>query len=119
MSYYFEDLYPNYGQKTADEILQIFVNEVDKTCRSSDTVTRWNTEKFLLVCPDTGLPQAIALSNKIRESIQRITWPNDITITCSSGVAQMYDEDLNDLIARANKALYKAKNTGSNKTAAA
>ena len=116
---YFEDLYPNYGQQTADEILQKFVTNIDNTCRSSDTVARWSTEEFLLVCPDTELSQAIDVANKIRETIQEANWPNDIKITCSSGVAQMYDEDLNDLIARANKALYKAKITGSNRTAAA
>lgn len=116
---YFEDLYPNYGQQTADEILQKFVTNIDNTCRSSDTVARWSTEEFLLVCPDTELSQAIDVANKIRETIQEASWPNDIKITCSSGVAQMYDEDLNDLIARANKALYKAKITGSNRTAAA
>lgn len=115
---YFEDLYPNYGHKIADKILQQFVNEVDNTCRSSDTVARWNSEEFLLVCPDTELSQAIDVADKIRAKIQGATWPNEIKITCSSAVAQMYDEDLNDLITRANKALYKAKNTGSNKTAA-
>ena len=115
---YFEDLYSNNGQKIADEILQQFVNEVDNTCRSSDTVVRWNAEEFLLVCPDTKLSQAVDVANKIRLTIQETTWPNDIKITCSSGVAQMHDEDLNDLIARANRALYKAKNTGNNKTAA-
>ena len=102
-----------------DEILQKFVTSIDNTCRSSDTVARWSTEEFLLVCPDTELSQAIDVANKIRETIQEASWPNDIKITCSSGVAQMYDEDLNDLIARANKALYKAKITGSNRTAAA
>ena len=116
---YFEDLYPNYGQQTADNILQKFVEQVDNTCRSSDTVARWNAEEFLLVCPDTDLSQAVDVADKIRVVIQETTWPNDIKITCSSGVAQMYDEDLNDLIARANKALYKAKSSGSNKTAAA
>lgn len=115
---YFEDLYSNNGQKIADEILQQFVNEVDNTCRSSDTVVRWNAEEFLLVCPDTKLSQAIDVADKIRLTIQGTTWPNDIKITCSSGVAQMHDEDLNDLISRANRALYKAKNTGNNKTAA-
>ena len=115
---YFEDLYSNNGHKIADEILQQFVNEVDNTCRSSDTVVRWNAEEFLLVCPDTKLSQAVDVADKIRLTIQETTWPNDIKITCSSGVAQMHDEDLNDLIARANRALYKAKNTGNNKTAA-
>ncbi|WP_057831110.1 GGDEF domain-containing protein [Colwellia sp. TT2012] len=113
------DLYPKYGQNMANKLLQQFVKKINSSCRSSDTIDRWNSEEFLLVCPDTSLAQAVAVADKIRASILATAWPNDIQLSCSSGVAQMHDEDLNDLIARANKALYKAKNTGSNRTAAA
>ncbi|ALO34649.1 diguanylate cyclase [Colwellia sp. MT41] len=115
----FSDLYPKYGQQMVDKLLQQFVKQINSSCRSSDTIARWNSEEFLLVCPDTSLAQAMAVADKIRASILATAWPNDIQLSCSSGVAQMHDEDLNDLIARANKALYKAKNTGSNRTAAA
>jgi diguanylate cyclase (GGDEF)-like protein len=115
---YFEDLYPKYGQIETDKILQQFVNEINNTCRSSDTVARWSTEEFLLVCPDTALSQAVEVADKVRSAIQQAAWPNDIKITCSSGVAQMDDDDLTNLITRANKALYQAKNSGSNRTAA-
>jgi len=115
---YFEDLYPNYGQIKADKILQQFVNEINNTSRSSDTVARWSTEEFLLVCPDTELSQAVEVADKIRAAIQEAAWPNDIKITCSSGVAQMHDEELTNLISRANRALYQAKNSGNNRTAA-
>ncbi len=116
---YFENLYSNNGKRKADEVLQQFVKKVNSTCRSSDTVARWNAEEFLLVCPDTAIAPAVDVADKIRKAIQGNDWPYDIKITCSSGVAQMYDEDLNDLISRANRALYKAKNSGTNKTAAA
>jgi diguanylate cyclase (GGDEF)-like protein len=116
---YFEELYPKYGQIKADKILQQFVNEINNACRSSDTVARWSTEEFLLVCPDTALSQAVEVADKIRAAIQEAAWPNKIKITCSSGVAQMDDEDLTNLISRANRALYQAKNSGSNRTAAA
>ncbi|PKI17624.1 GGDEF domain-containing protein [Colwellia sp. 12G3] len=116
---YFEDLYSKNGQKKADEVLQNFANKVNSTSRSSDTLVRWNVEEFLLVCPDTAISPAVDVADKIRNVIEKTVWPNNIKITCSSGVAQMHDEDLNDLISRANRALYKAKNSGSNRTAAA
>lgn len=116
---FFENISSKYGPQVADEILHQFVSNINDTCRSSDTVVRWSTEEFLLVCPDTKLAQAVDVADKIRNCIQEAKWPNNIELTCSSGVAQMYDEDLNDLIARANKALYSVKNTGSNRTAAA
>ena len=115
----YQDLSPNYGQAMADKILQQFVGQINKSCRSSDTLVRWNTEEFLLACPDTTLAQAVAVADKIRASIIDLSWPKRIQLSCSSGVAKMHDEDLNNLVARANKALYKAKNTGSNRTAAA
>ncbi|MCJ8294760.1 MAG: GGDEF domain-containing protein [Colwellia sp.] len=115
----FQDLAPRYGQAMADKILQQFVGEINITCRSSDTLVRWNTEEFLLACPDTTLAQAVAVADKIRASIVDSAWPKGIQLSCSTGVAQMHDEDLNHFVARANKALYKAKNTGSNRTAAA
>ncbi|PKG82918.1 GGDEF domain-containing protein [Colwellia sp. 75C3] len=116
---YFEELYSKNGKNKADEVLRQFVNKINSTCRSSDTLARWNAEEFLLVCPDTVISPAVDVADKIRKAIQDNAWPNEIKITCSSGVAQMHDEDLNDLISRANRALYKAKNTGSNRTAAA
>jgi len=115
---YFEDISSEYGPQVIDKLLQQFVSEINETCRSSDTVVRWNTDEFLLVCPGTKLTQAVDVAEKIRTHIQSSEWPNKIEFTCSSGVAQMHDEDLNDLIARANKALYCVKNTGSNRTAA-
>ena len=115
----YQDLSPNYGQAMADKILQLFVSEINVTCRSSDTLVRWNTEEFLLACPDTTLAQAVAVADKIRANIVDSAWPKGIQLSCSTGVAQMHDEDLNHFVARANKALYKAKNTGSNRTAAA
>ncbi len=115
---YFEKITGRYGQQLENEILLRFVKEINAICRSSDTVIRWNEEEFLLVCPDTKLEQAVDVAEKIRASISDAKWPNGIKLSCSSGVAQMYDEDLNDLIARANRALYSVKNTGSNRTAA-
>jgi diguanylate cyclase (GGDEF)-like protein len=116
---HFDNMTASSDQQTVDTILKRFVSKINDTCRSSDTIVRWNTEEFLLICPDTQLEQAVEVADKIRHCIQETEWPNKIALTCSSGVAQMYDEDLNNLIARANKALYSVKNTGSNRTAAA
>ncbi len=115
---HFDNLLSNYGAKVADQVLQQFVSNINDSCRSSDAVVRWSDEEFLLVCPDTKLDQAVDLAEKIRTNISDAKWPRNIKLSCSSGVAQMDDEDLNDLISRANRALYSVKNTGSNRTAA-
>jgi len=115
---YYEDISSEFSPQVLDKLLQQFVSNISETCRSSDTVVRWDSDEFLLVCPDTKLSQAVDVADKIRNHIQNNEWPNKIKLTCSSGVAQMYGEDLNDLISRANKALYSVKNTGNNRTAA-
>jgi len=116
---HFKEISSQYDQQVIAKILKQFVSEIDGICRSSDIVVRWNTDEFLLVCPDTKLKQAVEVADKIRNAIQSAQWPNSIELSCSSGIAQMYDDDLNDLISRANKALYSVKNTGNSSTAAA
>lgn len=116
---HFENMNANYGKQVTNKVLQQLVQQINATCRTSDTIIRWDNEEFLLVCPDTKLAQAVGVVDKIKLSIKDAKWPNNLEMSCSSGVAQMYDEDLNNLIIRAKKALYSVKNTGENKTAAA
>ncbi|HCM46749.1 MAG TPA: hypothetical protein DIS98_04345 [Colwellia sp.] len=74
--------------------------------------------QFLLVCPDTIISPAVDVADKIREAILNNAGLNNIKITYSFCVAQSHNEDLDNLISRTNRALYKARNTGSNSTAA-
>lgn len=115
----FDHIEEKFSPRTVNKILKRFVNKVGDTCRASDNLARWNSEDFLLVCPETSLESAIAVADKLRKNILESSWPKGIHITCSTGVAQMYDEDLNNLIYRAAFALKKAKKNGLNQTEAA
>lgn len=114
-----EDIQAEFGVKLADKTLKLFVDELNNVCRSSDTVARWSNDEFLIVCPDTALEQALNAANKVSVIIQEKRWPKRIELTSSSGVAQMYDEHLHDLIKRAQKALIQSKSDSNKKVSAA
>lgn len=111
---HFKKINDNHGHNLGDVILKQFVAEINGACRTTDVLARWGGEEFLLICPETPLKQAMDVAEKIRLTIESSHWPKNITLTCSLGVAQMYDEDLNTFIERADKALYCAKNNGRN-----
>ena len=69
----------------------------------------------MLACPNTDLLSAARLAEKIRDKVTRITWPEDIQLTASFGVAEMRDESPTEFIARADAALYSAKARGRNR----
>jgi diguanylate cyclase (GGDEF)-like protein len=116
---HFKQINDTYGHGLGDEILKQFVVEVNNASRSSDVLARWGGEEFLLICPETSLSQAMQVAEKVRLTIEKAMWPEKIQLTCSLGVAQMFDEDLNTFIERADKALYNAKNTGRNRAVSA
>ncbi len=111
---HFNQINETYGHDFGNEILKMFVKEINSACRSSDVLARWGGEEFLLICPETSINQAMDVAEKVRKTIEKSMWPKKIKLTCSIGVAQMYDEDLNSFIERADKALYTAKSNGRN-----
>jgi diguanylate cyclase (GGDEF)-like protein len=76
-------------------------------------------EEFLLLLPDTELAQALALAERLRQSVAEARVPHGgqaLAITLSIGVALMGADDrsADDVLARADRALYAAKAAGRN-----
>ena len=111
---HFNQINETYGHDFGNVILKKFVKDINSACRASDVLARWGGEEFLLICPETSLNQAMKAAEKIRITIEKSKWPKKVKLTCSIGVAEMYDEDLNSFIERADKALYTAKSSGRN-----
>ena len=83
--------------------------------RQPDSVGRYGGEEFLVILPETPSEQAHELADRIRLAVEAMTLTNNITITCSIGVATISASISDDgLVSRADKALYKAKNAGRN-----
>ncbi|MCM8780231.1 MAG: diguanylate cyclase [Candidatus Omnitrophica bacterium] len=117
---HFKDFNDNYGHLTGDFILK----EVAKICRSSgrelDILGRYGGEEFILMLPNTDTAGAMMLAERIRQSVESRVFVDSnnksYRVNISLGVAEFEESDSREtLVDKADKALYRAKNTGRNK----
>ena len=86
-----------------------------KTLRSIDIVCRWGGEEFVVLLPTASLDNAVYLAEKLRVYLEELEIDLVGKVTASFGVSQVREDDeMQDAIARADKALYLAKNSGKN-----
>lgn len=119
----FKQLNDTLGHKGGDEALVHLTRVIKDALRPSDSVARYGGEEFLIILPDTGMPEAMETLERLqRELTKKFFLHNNERklITFSAGVAlRLGNEDKDDLIGRADKAMYHAKQTGKNRVVAA
>jgi len=114
---FFKKVNDNYGHLVGDEILKFLVKTVNKELRDSDIFARYGGEEFIILLPYTDIDGAYKTANKLREIVEKTPYAGDENIftTISLGIAQLSNEKtLNELIKKADEALYKAKDSGRN-----
>jgi two-component system cell cycle response regulator len=120
---FFKAVNDTYGHAAGDAALQQAARVITESVRGSDVVCRYGGEEFLVLAPETGLEGARALADKIRLSFTSGLFGDAgrvFPLTLSAGVAQLGEQESgNDMIARADEALYHAKQTGRDRVAAA
>ncbi len=105
------------GHATGDNVLKGFANAGRNALRANDVLGRWGGEEFLLIMPDANLQVALATLERLRTLTFGIHLPSSgagLRVSLSAGVT-VYDRvirSLDELIARADSALYVAKNEG-------
>ena len=105
-----------HGHQAGDRVLVAVARLLAEKTRETDTVGRWGGEEFLSICPQTDPPGAMILAEKVRAGIAEFDFPLVHHVTISLGVATCRpDDDIDGLIARADAALYEAKNAGRNR----
>ncbi|MDX1301711.1 GGDEF domain-containing protein [Photobacterium sp.] len=112
---HFKVINDSFGHQKGDETLKLFAELISKRIRKSDVFVRWGGEEFIIFCPTTTLAGAVELSQLIRSIVESYQWAEGRVITCSAGVAELGDENIESLIARADAALYRAKQRGRNR----
>ncbi|MDX2321463.1 MAG: GGDEF domain-containing protein [Moritella sp.] len=112
---HFKSVNDKYGHQVGDDILREFVLVISSNIRSNDCLVRWGGEEFIVFFPETNSQQAMNRAETIRNIIATHQWCHNKSVTCSIGVAQMGQERITEMIARADDALYKAKGSGRNK----
>ena len=115
---FFKNVNDTYGHQAGDEVLKQFTQLIQNILRQSDIFGRLGGEEFSIVLQNTSYEGAITFAEKIRTKIEETPILYDsqrIHITVSIGIAQLSDEkDIDELMKKADIALYKAKNQGRN-----
>ncbi|MBF0248396.1 MAG: GGDEF domain-containing protein [Alphaproteobacteria bacterium] len=119
---FFKKFNDTYGHQTGDLVLKLLAGILDKSIRHWHTAARYGGEEFAIIMPDTNVNDARQLAEDIRvkvsthKLVNRSTNQNLGKITISSGISQFaHGETLEELIKRADKALYAAKDQGRNR----
>jgi diguanylate cyclase (GGDEF)-like protein len=102
-----------FGHKFGDYVLKKMGYIIYSNVRNEDTAIRYGGEEFLVIFRGKDKEIIQKLSENIRKDIEKITWPKEIKITVSGGLA-FYDNKF-DLIESADELLYKSKTEGKNK----
>ena len=115
----FKNFNDTYGHLIGDLILKLLAHMLTDTIKGRDTAARYGGEEFAVILPETSLQNAVKVAEVIRTRIgekelkNRATGENMGRVTVSIGVGgYLLGEDLPDLIARADAALYAAKHAG-------
>jgi len=116
---WFKRINDQYGHPTGDEALRTFAITMFANIRSIDKFGRYGGEEFLLVLPETNNDTAKRTLDRLRAIIADLDWSAispGMMVTISAGIATLRPDDAPDsLLARADSALYKAKDLGRNR----
>jgi diguanylate cyclase (GGDEF)-like protein len=114
---HFKALNDAYGHETGDRALRIFSEMLRGALRADDLACRYGGEEFAIVLPGVDVHQAVEAVQRIREALDDETGRGDTpTFTASFGIACSEDaEGFDDLVHRADAALFAAKDAGRNR----
>ena len=108
-----------FGHAAGDAVLRHVTQLMQQVTRQGDLVGRTGGEEFMLLLPDTGLDDALALARRLCDQVAQSPAPwqgQNIRVTLSAGVSLLLASDagIDDALARADQALYEAKHAGRN-----
>ncbi len=124
----FKRINDTHGHQSGDEVLRAIGHLIQGQLRAGDTSARYGGEEFVVLLPQTSLRHAGEIAERIRSSIAAkpilTTGGQPLSVTISIGLAMLDSRDVagkeaarmaEALVASADKALYRAKNSGRNR----
>jgi diguanylate cyclase (GGDEF)-like protein len=104
------------GHAAGDSALRNVVSAISGRLRTHDLLGRFGGDEFLLIFPHTSCSDALTISSRIEQSVRELSIPRaGLPVTISIGLTEAASgETAGPLLARADKALYNAKNAGRN-----
>jgi len=118
---HFKKINDQWGHPTGDEVLKSFAAECRSVMRENDRMGRFGGEEFVMLLPETSKIDAVLVAERIRKittemAVKSKSGSAQIHVTVSIGVATTTeDDDAESVIARADEAMYEAKDAGRNR----
>lgn len=111
----FKRINDTYGHSIGDSVLQELAELVSNAIRKSDVFVRWGGEEFALLLRYCDAPHALKIADDLCTLIQAHRFVSVNRVTCSFGLSEIQStENIQTVMERADKALYKAKSEGKN-----
>lgn len=117
---HFKKINDTYGHQFGDKVLAEISKSISNSLRKSDYIARYGGEELIAVLPETNKANTLIPIERIRKSIEDMDFEchgKIVKVTVSVGIATLLPKMMgeSELIEAADKALYKAKETGRNK----
>jgi diguanylate cyclase (GGDEF)-like protein len=117
---HFKTINDRFGHRIGDKVINRLASITRHTLREEDTIGRISGEEFLIILPDTGVEDAINIAERLNEQFANADFDDlaeGIHLTASFGVTEYMheDENLDMVINRADRLLYRAKKEGRNR----
>jgi diguanylate cyclase (GGDEF)-like protein/PAS domain S-box-containing protein len=119
----FKQINDSLGHFAGDKILALVARTTSAQMRSVDVLARYGGDEFIILLPQTGAKKALPIAERIRANVAAMKLPTEngpISVTLSIGIAEIRheaaDESVEDIVQRADNALYAAKQSGRNRT---
>lgn len=111
---HFKNVNDRFGHHAGDEVLIMLADILHEACRKNDIVGRFGGEEFIFLLPGLTSNDAFSTAERLRKMISSAIFPHIGHITVSAGVASLSDcgGDIENLLHRADEALYEAKRAG-------
>ena len=104
-----------YGHDIGDNVLKGIANVIQFNLRKTDVFARWGGEEFIILAPETTSEQAERLGEKLRSAIEGYDFDIEDRVTASFGFTLYRSDSTSEqMIKRADEAMYQAKNNGRN-----
>lgn len=115
---HFKLINDTYGHQAGDQVLIAVAGNLRANIRQTDIIGRWGGEEFMILCPGTDLDGVMTLAENLRQHLAATPMPPARQVTASFGVASYCAGDQpQDMVSRADRALYAAKHAGRNRVA--
>jgi diguanylate cyclase (GGDEF)-like protein len=116
---HFKEFNDTFGHPAGDEVLRTVGRLLRTSLRAADFAARYGGEEFAIILPNTSSAGSLVVADQLRQAIEGAHWA-ERPITASLGVATMSEEisTPEQLVAEADRALYRSKESGRNRVTA-